>query len=112
MRVARAFVDRLTLSYPRGSTKPQLGWRKRGEGGRVLIQHTLKISGELRTVTLYETEAAMAMQVWPWLEHCPPVWRAWCAWLLLSELLLYVINRTTTNDWVSLIRHNMCLSVS
>jgi hypothetical protein len=56
-------VDRLTLSYPRGSSKPQLGWRKRGEGGRVLIQHTLKISGELRTVTLYETEAAMAMQV-------------------------------------------------
>ncbi len=63
MRVARAFVDRLTLSYPRGSSKPQLGWRKRGEGGRILIQHTLKISGELRTVTLYETEAAMAMQV-------------------------------------------------
>ena len=63
MRVARVFCDRLTLKRPRGSTNPQLGWRRRGEGGRILVQHTMKISNELRIVTLYETEIAMAVQV-------------------------------------------------
>ncbi len=58
------FADRLTLSYPRGSTTPQLGWRRQGEGGRILVRHTMRISGELRIVTLFETEVAMALQVY------------------------------------------------
>ena len=64
LRIGRVFADRLTLKRPRGSTLPVLGWRKRGEGGRLLLQSTQRVTGELRVLSVYETEFAMTVTIY------------------------------------------------